>query len=151
VTYTDPKAYAKPWGFKTSMKLGADTEMLEAVCERSSDHWSANDAAPVSVPSDVQARYVGLYSGTYGGGKRTVEVTRSGDHLMARIVGAADIEGGLGTAGLDPNAPQPLIARSQTLFEAFGLGFQFVVNDKGEVTDLLEIHISGPYKLTRQR
>jgi hypothetical protein len=70
---------------------------------------------------------------------------------MIKIVGAADIEGGLGTAGLDPDAPQPLMARSQTLFEAFGLGFEFIVNDKGVVTDLVEIHISGPYKFPRQR
>ena len=150
VTYTDPKAYAKPWGFKTNMRLAADTEMLEAVCEKSSDHWTTNDTSTVIVPPDVQAKYVGLYSGKYAGNTRTVEVSRSGDQLMAKIVGAADSEGGLGTLGLDPNAPQPLIARSQTLFEAYGLGFQFVLDDKGNVTDLLEIHISGPYKLTRQ-
>ena len=29
-----------------------------------------------------------------------------------------------------------LTPRSETLFEGFGLGFQFVVNDKGVVTDL---------------
>ena len=37
VTFTDPGAYAKPWGFTADMALAADTEMLEAVCERSSD------------------------------------------------------------------------------------------------------------------
>ena len=151
VTYTDPKAYAKPWGFKTNMRLGADTEMLEAVCERSSDHWSTDNAATVTVPPDVMAKYVGVYTGVYGGNKRSVEVSRSGDQLVAKIVGAANIEGGLGTAGLDPDEPQRMVPRSQTLFEAFGLGFQFVVDDKGAVTDLLEIHISGPYKLSRQR
>ena len=33
VTYTDPAAYAKPWGFTANMALAADTEMLESVCE----------------------------------------------------------------------------------------------------------------------
>jgi hypothetical protein len=28
--------------------------------------------------------------------------------LMVKIVGAAEVEGGLGTAGLNPDAPQPL-------------------------------------------
>jgi hypothetical protein len=47
VTFTDPGAYAKPWGFTANMTVAADTEMLEAVCELSSDHWdgSASDAA----------------------------------------------------------------------------------------------------------
>jgi hypothetical protein len=37
------------------------------------------------------------------------------------------------------------------MFEGVGLGFQFVVDAKGVVTDLVEIHISGPYKFPRQR
>ena len=153
VTYTDPAAYVKPWGFTANMTLAADTEMLEAICEWSSDHWegTVSDGTPVSVPPDVMARYVGNYSGIYGGNKRTIEVSLSGGQLMVKIVGAAQIEGGLGTAGLDPDAPQPLLPRSQTLFEGLGLGFQFIVDDKGMPTDLVEIHISGPYKFPRQK
>jgi hypothetical protein len=155
VTYTDPGAYAKPWGFTTTMELAADTEMLESICERSSDHWggSAADAAAAapSVPSDVLAKYVGLYTGIYGGDKRTIDVSLSGGQLMVKFVGGSQIEGGLGAVGLDPDAARPLVPRSQTLFEGAGLGYQFVVDDKGTVTDLLEIHISGPYKFTRQR
>ena len=49
------------------MALAADTEMLEAVCERSSEHWtgSVSDAAnsTVTVAPDVLARYVGVYRG----------------------------------------------------------------------------------------
>ena len=97
------------------------------------------------------ARYVGAYSGIYGGNKRTIDVSLSGGQLMVKIVGAADIEGGLGTAGLNPDAAQPLIPRSQTLFEAFGLGFQFIVDDKGAVTDLVEIHITGSAGFPRER
>jgi hypothetical protein len=153
VTYTDPGAYMKPWGFKATMALAADTEMLEAVCEKSSEHWngSLTDAAPVSVPPDVLARYVGVYSGTYGGQKRTIEVLLSGGQLALKIVGAADVEGGLGAASLDPNAPRTLAPRSQTKFEAGGLGYEFIVDDKGMPTDLVEFHISGPYKFPRQR
>jgi hypothetical protein len=149
VTFSDSGAFTKSWGFQANMTLKADTEMLEAICEYSSDNWTVTKDTPVSVPPDVLARYVGAYSGIYGGRKRTIDVSLSGGQLMVKIVGAADIEGGLGTAGLDPELAQPLVARSQTLFEAFGLGFEFIVNDKGVATDLVEIHISGPYKFPR--
>ena len=153
VTYTDPGAYVKPWGFKTTMQLVTDTEMLEAVCEKSSEHWEASpsNTAAVTLPPDVLAKYVGVYSGVYGGQKRTIEVLMSGGQLALKIVGADNIEGGLGAQSLDPNAPRPLLARSQTKFEATGLGYEFVVDSKGVPTDLLEIHISGPYKFARQK
>jgi hypothetical protein len=154
VTFTDPGAFAKPFGFTVDMTLAADTEMLEAVCEKSSEHWagSLTDAANqgVSVPPDVLARYVGVYTGIYGGNKRTYEVSLSGGELTAKIVGPA-VEGGLGAAGLDDGATRPLVPQSQTLFEGLGLAYRFIVDDKGVATDLVVIHISGPYKYSRQR
>jgi len=144
VTYIDPAAYAKPWGFTANMTLAADTEMLEAVCERSSKQWAGSlaDAARtvVTVPSDVLARYVGLYKGFWGGRPRTVEVSLSGGQLIARIPG--------GTIPGDES--RPLVPQSQTLFEGLGLGYQFIVDDKGAATDVVEIHITGPYRYARQ-
>jgi hypothetical protein len=146
VTFTDPAAYAKPWGFTADMALAADTEMLESVCERSSEHWagSLSDAArmAVTVAPDVLARYVGVYSGTYLRTKRTVEVLLSGGQLIAKVVGAAGVDGG---------ETRPLVPQTQTLFEGLGLGYQFIVDGKGVATDLIEIHVSGPYKYTRQK
>jgi hypothetical protein len=40
---------------------------------------------------------------------------------------------------------------SPTLFEGVGLGYEFVVDDNGPATAVVEIHISGPYKYPRQR
>jgi hypothetical protein len=155
VTFTDPGAYAKPWSFTTELALGVDTEMLEAICEKSSEQWtgSLSDAATqaVSVPPNVLAGYVGVYTGIYGGNKRTYEVSLSGGKLIAKIVGGDAIEGGLGAIGLDEGAPRPLVALSQTVFEGLGLGYRFIVDDKGVATDLIVIHISGPYKYARQR
>ena len=146
VTYTDPAAYPKPWGFTANMALAADTDMLEAVCERSSEHWagSLSDAAnrAVSVPPDVLARYVGVYTGTYLGIRRSIEVLLSGGQLIAKVVGAAGVDGG---------ETRPLVPQSQTLFEGVGLGYQFIVDDKGVATDVVEIHVSGPYTYSRQR
>jgi hypothetical protein len=52
---------------------------------------------------------------------------------------------------LDDGAPRPLVPQSQTVFEGLGLGYRFVVDDKGVATNLVVIHISGPYNYSRQR
>jgi hypothetical protein len=153
VTYTDPAAYVKPWGVTVNMTLAADTEMLEAVCERSSEDWagSLSDAAKtaVTVAPDVLAQYVGVYRGIYLGARRSVEVSLSGGQLVAKIVGdGGDV--GLGAPGLEESAPQPLVPQSQTLFEGLGLGYRFIVDDKGVATDLVEIHVSDDYRYQRQ-
>jgi hypothetical protein len=146
VTFTDPALYAKPWGFTADMALAADTEMLESICERTSDQWagSASGAASaaVTVPPDVLARYVGVYNGLYLGNKRTIEVSLSGGQLIARVTGSAAVDGG---------EMRPLLPQTQTLFEGAGIAYQFIVDDKGVATDLLEIHISGPERFPKQR
>ena len=154
VTFTDPGAFAKPWSFTADMALAADTEMLEQICEHPSTEWAGalSDAASraVSVPPEVLARYVGVYKGIYGGKTRGYEVSLPGGQLTAKIVGEP-VEGGLGAVGLDPDAARPLVPLSQTVFEGLGLGYEFIVDDKGVVTDLVVTHISGPYKYSRQR
>ena len=154
VTYTDPGAFTRPWGFSADLTLAADTEMLEAICEKSSEQWSASltdiTSAAVTVPPDVLAKYVGVYSGIYGGRPRTFEITLEGGKLIAKIAGEA-IEGGLGATGLDEGAPRTLVPQSQTVFEGLGLGFRFMVDDKGVANELVVIHISGPYTYRRVR
>ena len=136
MTFSDPAAYAKPWGFTASRALVADTDMLESVCERSSDHWSSrlDAAAGVHVAPDVLARYVGVYSGIYGGRPRTVEVSLSNGELFV-------------TNRVDE--PVRLVPRTQTLFESES-GYEFVVDDKGVATHVVEIHDSGRYRYARQ-
>jgi len=154
VTFTDPGAFTKPWGFTLDMRLAADTEMLESVCEHSSDYWAGtlSDAVSrsVSVPPEVLERYVGVYTGIYGSRERTYEVSLSGGQLFATIVGVRS-GAGLGAPGLDEGAPRPLVARSDTAFEGQGLGYRFVVDDEGAVTDLVVIHVSGEYRYPRQK
>jgi len=152
VTYADPKAYTRPWSFKSQLALAADTEMLEAICEKSSEEWagSLSDASGtgVTVAPEKLKGYVGVYRGIYGGKERTYEVSLSGNALIAKILGD-DVEGGLGAAGLDDGAPRPLMALSDTVFEGLGLGYQFIVDDKGVATHMVVVHISGPYKYAR--
>jgi hypothetical protein len=154
VTFTDPGAFSTPWGFTLHMELEADTEMLESVCERGSDDWEGtlSDAASrgVTVPPDVLARYVGSYTGIYGGGERTYEVSLSDGQLIATIVGSYQPQG-LGAAGLDEGAPRALVPLSETLFEGLGLGYRFIVNDDGVATDLIVTHVSGDYNYSRRQ
>src|SRR5215470_17963801 len=146
VTFNDPSAYAKPWGFTTNLTLAADTEMLESVCERSSEHWigTLSDAADkgVTIAPDVLARYVGVYNGNYGRNKRTIEVSLSEGRLIAKIIGAAAVDGG---------EMRPLVPLSQTQFEGLGIGYRFIVDDKGNATALVETHNSGEQRFPRQK
>ena len=144
VTFTDPGAYAKPWGFTAKLELAADTEMLESVCERTSDQWAGpSDSlkSAVTVPPDVLAKYVGVYNGIYGSEKRTIEVVLSGDQLIAKVTGRAAVDGG---------EIRPLVPQSPTVFDGVGIAYQFIVDDKGVATDLIEIHISGPQRFPKQ-
>jgi len=154
VTFTDPGAFTKPWGFTLNMELAADTEMLEAVCERDSEDWdgSLSDAVDraVSVPLEVLERYVGRYTGIYSRSERTYEVSLSGEQLTATIVEGYNAVG-LGSPGLDEGAPRLLVPQSETLFEGAGLGYRFIVDIEGEVTDLMVIHVSGDYRFARER
>lgn len=154
VTFTDPGAFTEPWGFTVSMELAADTEMLEEICETGTQNWvgSLSEAAAeaVSVPPDVLAGYVGVYTGIYSGSERTYEITLADGQLMATIVGAYDAIG-LGAAGLEAGVPRRLVPRSQTLFEGLGLGYRFIVDDEGVATDLMVIHVTGDYRYARQR
>jgi hypothetical protein len=154
VTFADPGAFTEPWGFTMNMALGADTEILEEVCENDSQDWpgtlSEASARSVSVAPEVLARYVGVYTGIYSGAERTYEITLDGDRLIATVIGAYNAIG-LGAAGLDPGVSRTLVPRSDTLFEGLGLGYRFIVNDQGEVTDLMLIHVTGDYRYARQR
>jgi len=144
VTFTDPRAYAKPWGFTAAMELNADTEMLESICERTSDEWQGGPVGAdtaVTVAPEVLARYVGVYHGVYGGTKRVIEVTLSSGQLIAKITGAAAVDGG---------AMRPLIPQSETSFDGAGIVYHFVVGDNGVAIALDEIHISGPQRFPKQ-
>ena len=144
VTFTDPRAYAKPWGFTADLALAPDTEMLESICERTSDQWQGGPGAAdtaVTVAPEVLARYVGVYHGLYGGDKRIIEVSLAGDQLIAKVSGRAAVDGG---------EMRPLIPQSETLFDGVGIVYQFILGNNGVATALDEIHISGPQRFPKQ-
>ena len=67
-------------------------------------------------------------------------MTLSGGQLIATVEGAAAIDGG---------EIRPLVPQSDTLFEGVGLGYQFIVDETGVATDVVEIKINGPIKYRR--
>jgi len=152
VTFTDLGTFTQPWGYKTSMKLMADTEMLESVCETGTDNWSgslsATEGESVFVAPEILEKYTGIYRGIYAGGERTYEVSVSEGDLIATIISGYDAIG-LGAAGLESGVPRKLVPLSETLFDGVGLGYRFVVNDNGDVESFIISHVSGDYTYTR--
>src|SRR5262252_1866162 len=144
VTFDDPRAYNKAWTLPLNARLAADTEMMEAVCNERPDngqqHWigKASDAqqSAVKVAPDVLAKYVGVYKGIYGRNPRTVDVTFSDGTLSVSVNGGPK---------------QPVFPQSETKFSGTGLSYQFVRDDHGIATQVLEGHISGDYKFERQK
>jgi hypothetical protein len=142
VLYSDPGALNKPLSMRVCTTLGADTELLERVCEASSDGWTGtvSDAqrAAVSVSSEILHRYVGIYAGYWGANPRKVAVTLTDGQLVIHI-------------NDEPDA-LALTPLSQTLLQsADGLAYDFVAQGDNPATDVVEIHVSGGYQYARQR
>lgn len=144
VTFQDHEVYTKPWTVELKAQLAADTELLESVCNEQSDsgqqHWvgkaSDIERLKVNVPVEVLAKFTGVYKGTYLRGPRTVEVSLSGDSLVV---------------ALDGGEKRPLMPQSETRFSGTGLSYEFIRDDHGIATDVVEGHVSGDYKYARQK
>lgn len=144
LTLDDPTVYAKPWTLKMSAKLAADTEIIEYVCAEAAQsalkHWagkaSDEEKAAVKVPPEVLAKYVGTYKtlDVWNGEAepRFIEITVSDGVLYGELKGRGKVR---------------LIPQTQTMFTGFyGLGIKFLLDEKGAVTHLAEMHVSGDYR-----
>ena len=144
VTFQDAGAYSKAWTVPLRAQLAADTELLEAVCNEYADngqqHWvgkvSDAEKSAIKVAPEILAKYVGVYKGRYFRGPRTVEVTFSGGTLFVALNGGPK---------------QPIVPQSETSFSGTGLTYQFIRDDRGIATDVIEGHVSGDYKFERQK
>jgi hypothetical protein len=141
-TLQDSGAYSRPWTFRVSAQLAADTEMVDMRCdpsEQGRQHWTGtrSDAqkSGVRVAPEILAKYVGVYKGVWARRPRVVEMTLSGDTLFVSIGGGE---------------PERLVPQSETLFSGM-LGYTFIRNDQGMATDVVEMHASGNYTLHREK
>jgi hypothetical protein len=142
-TLQDPGAYSRPWTYRATAQFAADTEMIDARCDPADsrqEHWTGriSDAqnSGVKVPREVLAKYVGVYEGVWARRPRIVEMTLSGDTLFVAAAGGER---------------QPLVPQSETRFAGPGLGYNFLRDSRGVATDVIEIHVSGDYKLQRKK
>jgi hypothetical protein len=144
VTFQDPGAYNKAWTVPLRAQLAADTELLESVCNEYEDngqqHWvgKASDAqkSAVQVAPEILAKYVGVYKGQYLRGPRTVEVTFSGNTLFVSVNGGPK---------------QPILPESEISFSGTGLTYQFIRDNRGIATAVIEGHVAGDFKYERQK
>ena len=144
VTFEDPEAYSQPWKARVSALLAPDTEIIEGYCDNSQSgpqDWvgKVSDAArsAVKVDPEVLETLTGVYKGFWGGRPRRVEVNFSGGAL---------------SVGVDGKEPETLVPQSPTRFIAeSGYLYEFVRNDRGIATYMIESHVTGDYKYERQQ
>jgi hypothetical protein len=147
VTLQDRGAYARPWTVAVRAELAADTELIEYVCneERSDiDHLvgkaSDEEKSEVKIAPEILAKYAGTYI-------EQPPLWR----IVPRVV-TITFSGGVLSGNLDGRGDERQYASSETSFSGFaGLGIEFVKNSQGVVTDLLIKHVSGDYRLARQK
>ena len=148
ITLNDPEVYARPWTVALSAVLTPDTDLLEAVCNENHNslaHWvgkaSDDKKSEVKVAPEILAKYAGTYEELDLWGNRPhpaiIEVTVSNGALFAELKGREKAQ---------------LVAQSETNFSGFyNWGVAFVRDSQGNVTHLLERHVSGDYRYRRTR
>ena len=150
VTYEDPGTFTSKVSGVIEMEYVADSELLEVVCNESSQgtsHYSgtASEAEEkvVAVGEKTLEKYVGTYQGIWLGNLITLEVTREDAELyIERSPPYAE-------TGIAHVGKSRLIAQSENAFECCGLGFIFAAEEKGVTTEILEVHVSGAWAFDR--
>ena len=142
ITYTDPKAYAKPWTVTLPVAYQADTDLIENVClENEKDRPKLvgriqdEKSREVIVARCVLAGYVGSYdAGPLGGW----EVVLDGDDLKIKMS--------------PDGARLPLIPQSDTqfVFHALGGSVRFVPDAKGVAMQMILTIVEGDIPVMRK-
>jgi len=139
LTVMDPGAFAKPWTVTQNLQFGADTDMVEALCETDQSHWvgRVSDAEhdTVTVPSATLAKYAGVYSGLWITRPRTVRIQLENGTLYVNGVAEERVR---------------LVPHSATFFMGTnGLSYDF--DPEGSPAGfVVERHVSGDWRFTRQ-
>ncbi len=151
VTYEDPGTFDMPLHASVELRYVADDELLETVCNESSEglsHYGGEiteaEQNVVEVAPEILARYVGTYRGNWLRREITVEVTlEDGALYLERTPPYQEA----GVAGVEKSE---LVALSDTSFECIcGLGFIFTAEREGMATEVAEVHVSGAWPFRR--
>ena len=151
VSYEDPGTFDTSLEASFELRFRADDEMLESVCDESSEgrsHWSGDisqaEAQVVEVAPETLARYVGAYEGIWLGNLIRAEVTLEDGELYLLRTPPYRLNANIESEKL------PLVALSDTAFECIcGLGFIFSGDEGGMATEVAEVHVSGAWPFVR--
>ena len=133
VTFDDPKAYTKPWTVSAKFDLIPEGELIEYVCENERDkpHLVGKSGEEFPVPTEVLTKY----TGKYGTGAFPAVIELNGNQLT-----------------INPGSGRiPLVAHSETTFTMEGTGVEFVKDDKGTVTTMIQHWNEGDRYFPRQK
>jgi hypothetical protein len=149
MTIDDSRAYARPFTIPVDLRLAADTELLEEVCnenERDAARISGAKMSVITLSSRVLSSFSGTYEVTAGAPGRAVRfaagtafvVTFIGDQVMLQRPGDK--------IGL------PLAPVSDTHFVLIGGGadIEFIKNAEGTVTELFFQSVEGEARALRK-
>jgi hypothetical protein len=133
ITFDDPKAYTRPWTLPMEFALVPEDDLMEYVCENERDaiHLVGKSGEAFRISADELARYVGDYQAP---GRSVATVSQEDGRLMLA-------EGQSGKT--------PLTAHSETVFTMEGTGVEFLKDEKGAVTAMVEHWVEGDRKYVR--
>jgi len=136
VTLDDPKAYTRSWTLPVELNLRADQELIEYFCENERDapHLVGKSGEEFRVPVEVLAQYAGIY-----------ETAR----VPAGVV--VSLEGGRLVISTDGTGKIPLIAHSESNFTMEGTGIDFIKDEKGSVTGMVQHWAEGDRYQARRK
>jgi hypothetical protein len=132
ITFDDPETLTKPLSFSLAVNYAADTDMLENVCNESSQdkvHMVGTANKGIQLSSAVLAKYVGVYE--FREGARAVPT------FMGMTQNVTLMNGQLYLNAL------PLIPQSETKFESTGAAGEFFLDANGAVTRLVLSQTEG--------
>jgi hypothetical protein len=133
ITFDDPKAYTRPWTLPMEFALVPEDDLMEYVCENERDaiHLVGKTGEEFRISADDLARYVGSYQAP---GRAVATVSQEDGRLMLA-------EGQSGKT--------PLTAHSESVFTMEGTGVEFLKDEKGAVTAMIEHWVEGDRKYVR--
>ncbi len=133
ITFDDPKAYTRPWTLPMEFALVPDQDLMEYVCEneRDSRHLVGKSGEEFQITADRLVGYAGAYQAP---GRPVAVVTLEDGRLMIA-------EGQSGKT--------PLTAHSETAFTMEGTGIEFVKDEQGAVTAMIEHWVEGDRRYLR--
>jgi hypothetical protein len=127
ITFDDPNAYKRPWTLPMEFALVPDEDLMEYVCEneRDAQHLVGKSGEEFRIPAETLTRYTGSYG------------------VSTRPVATVSLDGGRLMVGEGQSGKVPLVAHSETFFTMEGTGVEFLKDEKGAVTAMVEHWVEG--------